>query len=100
MFDAILFHQRSLTLRDLPDKRKRRPEQRYVHWSFEAPVYSFHDLTDLKYLSNFFNWSMSYRQDSEFPVPYGAIEKVRHNFHLSVSMMARFFLGLHLEHES
>lgn len=75
-FDAILFHQRSLSRKDLPDKRKRRPEQLYVHWSFEAPVYSFHDFTDLKYLSNFFNWSMSYRRDAEFPVPYGAIEKV------------------------
>ena len=76
-FDAIMFHQRSLSRRDLPDRRRRRPEQSYVHWSFESPAFSFHDLTDLKYLSRFFNYSMSYRLDSDFPTPYGVIEKVK-----------------------
>ena len=70
------FHQRSLTLRDKPSRR--RPEQRYVHWSFESPVHTFYDLTDLKDLNNFFNWSMTYRLDSDFPVPYGEIQLVQH----------------------
>ena len=75
-FHAILFHQRSLTLKDKPSRR--RPEQRYVHWSFESPVHTFYDLTDLKDLNNFFNWSMTYRLDSDFPVPYGEIQLVQH----------------------
>ena len=73
-FHAILFHQRSLSLKDLP--RRRRPEQYYVHWSFESPVHTFYDLTDLKHLRGIFNWSMSYRLDSDFPVPYGSIQQV------------------------
>lgn len=77
LFDAIMFHQRSLSMRDMPDRRKRRLSQRYIHWSFETPAYSFHDLTDLKYLSRVFNLSMSYRSDSDIPVPYGHIQKTR-----------------------
>ena len=73
-FAAILFHQRSLTLKDLP--RKRDPRQLYVHWSLESPVHSFYDLTDLKYLQNFFNLSMTYRLDSDISVPYGSIKQV------------------------
>ena len=75
-FHAILFHQRSFSLRDKPSTR--RPEQRYVHWSFESPVHRFYDQTDLKDLDNFFNWSMTYRLDSDFPVPYGDIQQVEY----------------------
>ena len=42
----------------------------------ESPLFAYHDLTDLKYLNNYFNWSMSYRIDADFPVPYGQITKV------------------------
>ena len=38
-FHAILFHQRSFSLHDKPSTR--RPEQRYVHWSFESPVHRY-----------------------------------------------------------
>ena len=75
-FDAILFHQRTLNTTDLPPKSNRRSEQRYVHFSMESPLYAFYDLTDLKYLNKYFNWSMSYRLDADFPVPYGQITKV------------------------
>ena len=76
-FDAILFHQRSFSLQDAPNSSMRQPLQRYVHWSLESPLYSYHDLTNLKYLPNYFNWSMSYRMDADFPVPYGKLKQIR-----------------------
>lgn len=74
-FSAILFHQRSLSLKDLPGLRD--PTQFYVHWSMESPVHTFYDITDLKYLRNFFNLTMTYRLDSDISLPYGSIEQVR-----------------------
>ena len=68
--------QRSVKLRDVPGAR--RPEQRYVHWMFESPAHLFYDLTPLAQLNNFFNWSMSFRSDSDFHVPYGRLEQVKH----------------------
>ena len=40
------------------------------------PEYLTHDKTSLSSLSNFFNWSMSFRSDSDFHVPYGRLEEV------------------------
>ena len=42
----------------------------------ESPVWTFRDRTRLQDLNNFFNWSMSYRLDSNFPVAYGSITKI------------------------
>ena len=48
-----------------------------VHYNtVQSPVHRFYDQTDLKDLDNFFNWSMTYRLDSDFPVPYGDIQQV------------------------
>ena len=74
-FDAILFHQRSIQLKNTPAKR--RPEQRYVHWMFESPAHSNYDFTPAQKLAGFFNWSMSYRLDSDFPKPYGMFKQVQ-----------------------
>ena len=79
-FDAIIFHQRSIQLKDTPAKR--RPEQRYVQWMFESPSHSNYDFTPAKKLAGFFNWSMSYRLDSDFPRPYGSFKKVQFNKNL------------------
>ena len=45
----------------------------------ESPVHTFYDLTDLKYLQNFFNLTMTYRLDSDISLPYGSIEQVKHH---------------------
>ena len=73
-FDAIIFHQRSIRLKDTPATR--RPEQRYVQWMFESPAHSNYDFTPAKKLAGFFNWSMTYRLDSTFPRPYGMFKEV------------------------
>ena len=75
-FDSILFHQRSFTWKDAPNQRFRRKEQRYIHWMMESPAHLHYDATSLTNLSNFFNWSMSYRMDAKFPTPYGKFHQV------------------------
>ena len=76
LFDAILFHQRSFSWQDAPNPKLRRKEQYYVHWMMESPAHLHYDLTSLKKLSNYFNWSMSYRRDAKFSTPYGKITQV------------------------
>ena len=93
-FAAILFHQRSVTLKDLP--RKRDPRQYYVHWSLESPVHTFYDLTDLKLLQNFFNLTMTYRRDSDISLPYGSIEQVKHHHVSLVGNISLFRFDLFL----
>jgi len=69
-FSAILFHQRSLNWDDVPDKKKRREEQRYIHWIMESAQYLYMDIHSM---NGFFNWTMTYRKDSDFYRPYGRI---------------------------
>ena len=77
-FDAIMFNQRSFQLKRSPSSR--RPQQRYVQWMFESPANSNYDLTPATELEGFFNWSMTYRLDSDFPKPYGKFVKVRYYY--------------------
>jgi len=71
-FDAILFHQRSFDFNDLPKKRK--PHQRYIHWMQESAQYLY---MDIHQLNGIFNWTMTYRQDSDFFLPYGRFHKIK-----------------------
>ena len=71
-FDAILFHQRSFEFDDLPLKRK--PHQRYIHWMQESAQYLY---MDIHKLDGIFNWTMTYRRDSDFYLPYGRFHKIK-----------------------
>ena len=71
-FDAILFHQRSFDFDDLPMKRK--PSQRYIHWIVESAQYLYMDISRL---NGIFNWTMTYRRDSDFYHPYGRFHQVK-----------------------
>ena len=48
-----------------------RQNGRYIMLSMEAPIYlkEYRDLSSLP-----FNWTMTYRRDSDFPIPYAWIE--------------------------
>ncbi|XP_059087672.1 alpha-(1,3)-fucosyltransferase C-like [Tigriopus californicus] len=70
-FDAIIIHIRGLP-NDIPAQRS--PQQRYVMLSIEAPIYLF-EYRDLNRLH--FNWTMTYRIDSDFPIPYAWIDNVK-----------------------
>ena len=70
MYDAIIIHIRGLP-NDWPSKRSQ--EQRYIMLSIDAPIklYEYRHLEKLA-----FNWTMTYRLDSDFPVPYAWIDRV------------------------
>ena len=70
MYDAIIIHIRGLP-NDWPTSRSK--EQRYIMLSIDAPtkLYEYRHLEKLA-----FNWTMTYRLDSDFPVPYAWIDRV------------------------
>ena len=68
-------------MKDLPDQTFRNPKQYYVMFLEESPqmdsypameFFSF-DSPPYKKLKGFFNWTMTYRRDSDFYTPYGWI---------------------------
>lgn len=69
-YDAIIIHIRGLP-NDWP--RTRKPNQRYIMLSIDAPV----KLYEYRRLERYsFNWTMTYRQDSTFHIPYATVERV------------------------
>ena len=71
-FDAILFHIRDLK-NAIPKATMRKPKQRYVMFLMESPMNA-----DFPYdrFDGFFNWTMSFRLDSDFSRPYGWVEPI------------------------
>lgn len=65
-FDAIVFHLRTFSVEDMPNKRH--PNQRWIFWSLESPQYN---MQDIEPLNGLFNWTMTYRIDSDIVQPYG-----------------------------
>lgn len=68
-YDAILFHLRSWSSSDLPKTRSAR--QRYIVWSVESAAWRI--FVDTRPMAGFFNWTMTYRWDSDIVNPYGYI---------------------------
>ncbi|NXH45193.1 FUT4 fucosyltransferase, partial [Dicaeum eximium] len=68
---AVLFHHRDLARHGAaglpPGSPQRPPRQRWVWMNFESPSHS----PGLRDLPGLFNWTMSYRRDSDVFVPYG-----------------------------
>lgn len=62
---AVIFHMRDFSWFDIPDKRKR--QQRYVFQLYESPLYTWKNLYKMP---GFFNWTMTYRLDSDVPSFY------------------------------
>lgn len=73
-FDAVVFFEPAWSDRSRPAKRS--PHQRYVYWNLEAPGWLSH-YNQWERLSEFFNWTMTYRHDSDIVHPYGWIVPVR-----------------------
>ncbi|KAJ8873990.1 hypothetical protein PR048_024830 [Dryococelus australis] len=78
-FDAIIIHGWELLAnsKDLKSlSASRRPHQRYVLFLLEAPgVY----ITNFEKFPNFFNWTMTYRLDSDVYRPYGYFVPTNNN---------------------
>ncbi len=69
MFDAILIHHVEYKSGDMPEKRS--PHQRYVFWNMEAAQW----MPVRASQNGIFNWTMTYKMNSDFPLPYGRVVK-------------------------
>lgn len=69
--DAIVFYGRDLNLDDMPPVRSQ--GQKWVYWSLEPPWHCASN--SLRYLNDTFNWTMTYRYDSDILDAYGAVHE-------------------------
>lgn len=68
--DAVIFHGQDIDYIDLPKLGKtvnNRAKQRWIFFMHECPVFF---TKNLKTLKNVFNWTMTYKLDSDIFVPY------------------------------
>ncbi len=73
-YDAVIFHMRgSWNPNDLPQRRS--PQQRYVFWNLESAAWR--ESLNTSTLGNFFNWTLTYRWDSDMVMPYGYVRPTR-----------------------
>ena len=73
--DAIMFHAGQFNLSDLPATRL--PHQRYIFYLYETLPHSQDAVFFSHPVDHFFNWTMTYRRDSDIYIaePYGAIRR-------------------------
>lgn len=71
--DIVIYHlHRIKGLQDIPKPNQRNPNQIWAFLTDESPYNTFLDhKNQMKDYNGIFNWSMSYRMDSDIPVPYG-----------------------------
>lgn len=69
--DAVIFHERNMPSIDrlniLNRPHNRNSSQRWIYFTSETPLNS---ATDAIPFNNFFNWTMTYRTDSDIFLPY------------------------------
>lgn len=79
-YDAIIFRYRNWNDSDLPANRL--PHQRYIFFEYESAAWPMGDwpMPENRYvatrMNGFFNWTMTYRWDSDVVHPYGWIEPI------------------------
>ncbi|CAL1281225.1 unnamed protein product [Larinioides sclopetarius] len=85
--DAVIFHVRDIALFDLPPIRY--PHQRWIFYSLESPSYS--DFPGLQHMKNMFNWTMTYRTDSDIVSRYGAVIKNQQPKQIDLQSLKKYF---------
>ncbi|KOX77553.1 Alpha-(1,3)-fucosyltransferase [Melipona quadrifasciata] len=69
--DAVVFHLH-LTRNVLELPTRTRWNQRWIFLTDESPIHTFlYGTQELSIYNGLFNWSMTYRMNSDVPVPYG-----------------------------
>lgn len=66
---AVIFHIRTMSLLDLPPFRL--PHQKWIFFSLEPPPQSY--FPGFHFMYRMFNWTMTYRKDSDIVIPYGRV---------------------------
>ena len=83
-FDAIFFHIRDM--KDghipLPNQKKRKPNQFYMMFLMESPL---NDNFPYERFGSYFNWTMTFRRDSDFHRPYGWVAPKDWKWHYAAS---------------
>ena len=83
----MVFHLRSWIRKDLPVRRS--PHQRYIAWMMESAAWR--EYLDTNPMTNFFNWTMTYRWDSDIVGPYGYVKPIGNApLHPSESRMKQY----------
>ncbi|KAL1463914.1 hypothetical protein MTO96_027124 [Rhipicephalus appendiculatus] len=67
--DVVLFHVRNINIRNFPPKRL--SWQKWIFYTMESPSNTV--FRDFDLVNDTFNWTMTYREDSDVYVPYGRI---------------------------
>lgn len=78
-FDAVIFHGVEYRRKAFGVPEKRNPNQIYIYSNMESP-----DNTPIssETFQNFYNWTMTYRLDSDILRPYGFVEKKKTNYRM------------------
>ena len=76
LYDAVIFNLNDFFwLKELPPLRLRRPGQRYVFLTQESPA-AIQDY-DVAFFMEEYNWTMTYRLDSDIRLLYGRVEPLK-----------------------
>uniref|UniRef100_H2ZDL2 Fucosyltransferase n=1 Tax=Ciona savignyi TaxID=51511 RepID=H2ZDL2_CIOSA len=69
--DAVIINFTEANTRSVPSKRKRKRDQMFVFYSTESP-YAISTLRGIRFrdMHNYFNWTMTYRRDSDIYLPF------------------------------
>lgn len=73
--DAVVFHGSDISPDEMPQWRD--VSQKWVYWNFEPPP----RIRPLVHMNGVFNWTMTYRSDSDIFEPYGRITQHKINPH-------------------
>lgn len=76
--DAVVIYCRDADKKNLPpDFPNRTVSQLYIWWCREPPTHVLTYPLDMNYRRGFFNWTMTYRRDSDVSTPWDFTENVK-----------------------
>ena len=87
-YDAVIFNSNALyDSKVLPwtvNSFSRSLKQRFVYFTIESPIYTWGNSrkvnkTEVQLYANFYNWSMTYRNDADIRMPYGSFKPKRNS---------------------
>lgn len=84
--DAIVFNARDLVVNQMPNMRS--PNQTWILFSSQAPNNSY--FKNFDHNSNSFNWSWTYRSDSDVVFSFGKVQPIDHQNYINYENVKDF----------